>query len=564
MKADTDLGPMVSAAQRAKVADQVEAAVGAGAEVVAGGGDGRQRAGALLRARRRHRRARRDRAAQRGDLRPRRAAGPGQEPRRGDRAGQLDALRARRQHLHPGLQDDPALHARGQGRHRLVQRPAHRQRRGAVRRLQAVGAGPRARPRGPRGLPGDQARPHRVRGRPEGVVVPLLGVLPRGASDSRTERRTVSCRTSQQKPPTSTRSSPTSSATPGGCTSPGHKGYGVDPALKEALGRGGDPARPAGRVRGDRPRARADAVPAGPGAGRRRLGGGAELVPAERRLGRQPRDLHDLRTRSRDAPAPARPTAARSSSSATSTRRRSTAWCSRDCAPLRRARDRSRPGDRPLRDARGAGARPSTRTRTREAVMLVSPTYFGAVARVAELAEVAHARGLPLVVDEAWGAHLYFHDALPAGALRGGADVVLSSTHKIVGSLTQSAILHLGRKELVDEGLLDRSVTLVESTSPNALLTASLDAQRRLRGDQGPGAADRDPRRRSLAPAERIVAIAGLRRARRAAGRPRERARLGPAAALGGRAGHRRDRPPDRRADARARRRPASSSTPRT
>ena len=120
-----------------------------------------------------------------------------------------------------------------------------------------------------------------------------------------------------------------------------------------------------------------------------------------------------------------------------------------------------------------------------EGVMLVSPTYFGAVARVAELAEIAHARGLPLVVDEAWGAHMYFHDSLPAGALDCGADVVLSSTHKIVGSLGQSAILHLGRKELVDEGLMDRSVTLVESTSPSALLTASLDAQRRFAATKG-------------------------------------------------------------------------------
>jgi arginine decarboxylase len=120
-----------------------------------------------------------------------------------------------------------------------------------------------------------------------------------------------------------------------------------------------------------------------------------------------------------------------------------------------------------------------------EAVMLVSPTYFGAVARVGELAEVAHARGVPLVVDEAWGAHLYFHPDLPAGALRGDADLVLSSTHKIVGSLTQSAMLHLGAGDLVDQGLVDRSVTLVESTSPNALLTASLDAARRYAATRG-------------------------------------------------------------------------------
>jgi len=119
------------------------------------------------------------------------------------------------------------------------------------------------------------------------------------------------------------------------------------------------------------------------------------------------------------------------------------------------------------------------------AAMLVSPTYFGAVARIEELAAVAHARNVPLVVDEAWGSHLYFHDALPTGALRSGADMVLSSTHKIVGSLTQSAILHLGKGGQIDEDIIDRSVTLVESTSPNALLTASLDAARRFAATRG-------------------------------------------------------------------------------
>ncbi len=119
------------------------------------------------------------------------------------------------------------------------------------------------------------------------------------------------------------------------------------------------------------------------------------------------------------------------------------------------------------------------------AAMLVSPTYFGAVARIEELAEVAHARDVPLVVDEAWGSHLYFHPALPTGALRSSADLVLTSTHKIVGSLTQSAILHLGEGSRIDEDIIDRSVTLVESTSPNALLTASLDAARRFAATRG-------------------------------------------------------------------------------
>jgi arginine decarboxylase len=113
------------------------------------------------------------------------------------------------------------------------------------------------------------------------------------------------------------------------------------------------------------------------------------------------------------------------------------------------------------------------------AVMITSPTYFGAVADVAALADIAHAADTPLFVDEAWGSHLHFSSRLPASALECGADLVLSSTHKIVGSLTQSAILHLGSGSRVDERIVDRAVTLIESTSPSGLLSVSLDAARR-------------------------------------------------------------------------------------
>jgi arginine decarboxylase len=116
---------------------------------------------------------------------------------------------------------------------------------------------------------------------------------------------------------------------------------------------------------------------------------------------------------------------------------------------------------------------------------VVSPTYFGAIADIAALAEVAHSHGVPLVVDEAWGAHLAFSDELPAHALSLGADLVISSTHKIVGSLTQSAMIHLGQGDLIDEDVVDRCVTLVESTSPNALLGASLDTARRAAAVDG-------------------------------------------------------------------------------
>jgi lysine decarboxylase len=112
---------------------------------------------------------------------------------------------------------------------------------------------------------------------------------------------------------------------------------------------------------------------------------------------------------------------------------------------------------------------------------VISPTYFGAVADIAALARVAHARRVPLIVDEAWGAHMAFHEDLPEHALAAGADLVISSTHKIVGSLTQSAMLHLGHGagSAIGEDTVDRAVTLTESTSPNALLCASLDAARR-------------------------------------------------------------------------------------
>jgi arginine decarboxylase len=121
------------------------------------------------------------------------------------------------------------------------------------------------------------------------------------------------------------------------------------------------------------------------------------------------------------------------------------------------------------------------------AAMVVSPTYFGACADVAALAAVAHARGVPLVVDEAWGAHLHFHPELPADALASGADLVTSSTHKIVGSLTQAAMLHLGGGGRIDAAVVDRCVSLVETTSPSGLLSGSLDAARRQARVHGAG-----------------------------------------------------------------------------
>ena len=171
------------------------------------------------------------------------------------------------------------------------------------------------------------------------------------------------------------------------------------------------------------------------------------------------------------------------------------------------------------------------------AATVVSPTYFGAVADVAGLAEVAHARGVPLVVDEAWGAHLAFHDDLPAHALSLGADLVISSVHKVVGSLTQSAMVHLGHGDRVDELVVDRCVTLVESTSPSALLGGSVDAARRHAAVDGQVLAGRDPDRPVGSAGRHPRDPRGRRPRRTARGRPR-RARLRPAAARDRRSRH--------------------------
>src|SRR3954449_12372226 len=113
------------------------------------------------------------------------------------------------------------------------------------------------------------------------------------------------------------------------------------------------------------------------------------------------------------------------------------------------------------------------------AAFIVSPTYYGMAADVAGCAEAAHAAGVPLVVDQSWGPHLGFHDELPPSALSQGADAMLTSVHKIAGSLTQSALLHVSDSGRVDPEGVARTLRLVRSTSPSSLLMLSLDGARR-------------------------------------------------------------------------------------
>jgi lysine decarboxylase len=144
------------------------------------------------------------------------------------------------------------------------------------------------------------------------------------------------------------------------------------------------------------------------------------------------------------------------------------------------------------------------------AVFIVSPTYYGMAADVAGCAEVAHAAGVPLLVDCAWGAHFGFHAELPRSPLQLGADAMLASTHKIVGSMTQSAMLMVSDSGRVDAGAVARAVRLVRSTSPNALLLSSLDAARRQLAVHGEALLDRTMRAAAKARAA-IDAVPGCR-----------------------------------------------------
>ena len=119
-----------------------------------------------------------------------------------------------------------------------------------------------------------------------------------------------------------------------------------------------------------------------------------------------------------------------------------------------------------------------------KALLLVYPTYYGVTIDLAAVADFVHSRSMLLLVDEAHGPHLKFSDKLPQQALDAGADMAAQSTHKILGSMTQTSILlaHAGR---VDLDRVRSAASLLQSTSPNQLLLASLDIARLQMAEQG-------------------------------------------------------------------------------
>lgn len=114
-------------------------------------------------------------------------------------------------------------------------------------------------------------------------------------------------------------------------------------------------------------------------------------------------------------------------------------------------------------------------------VVMGTPSYWGIGADTAGVAAVAHAHGVPLYVDEAWGPHLPFHPDLPTSAIEAGADLAVTSAHKLLGCLGQGAILLAGQSGSgrVDLERVATAVRLTQTTSPSLPILASLDACRR-------------------------------------------------------------------------------------
>lgn len=129
--------------------------------------------------------------------------------------------------------------------------------------------------------------------------------------------------------------------------------------------------------------------------------------------------------------------------------------------------------------ARAIAAHPEAK-----ALACVYPTYYGVTFDLARIAALVHAHDMLLLVDEAHGPHLRFSEALPPQAIDCGADMAAQSTHKILGAMTQASML-LVNGPRVDRERVREAASLLQSTSPNQLLLASLDIARLQMAENG-------------------------------------------------------------------------------
>lgn len=119
-----------------------------------------------------------------------------------------------------------------------------------------------------------------------------------------------------------------------------------------------------------------------------------------------------------------------------------------------------------------------------QAVVITSPTYDGVVSDVRQIAEAAHKRNIPLILDEAHGAHLGFHSYFPENGNQCGADLVIHSLHKTLPALTQTALLHMNG-DIINRRQVRRYLHILQSSSPSYVLMAGIDECIRMLEEKG-------------------------------------------------------------------------------
>ncbi|MDR0956396.1 MAG: aminotransferase class I/II-fold pyridoxal phosphate-dependent enzyme [Endomicrobium sp.] len=113
-----------------------------------------------------------------------------------------------------------------------------------------------------------------------------------------------------------------------------------------------------------------------------------------------------------------------------------------------------------------------------KAVFITSPTYNGIVTELSKIVDLCHKKGKVILIDEAHGAHLHFNRQLPESAVEAGADMCVQSTHKILSALSQCSVLHFNSM-LIDFNKVKKIVSMLQTTSPNYLMLATIDLARR-------------------------------------------------------------------------------------
>ncbi|SHH04298.1 arginine decarboxylase [Thermosyntropha lipolytica DSM 11003] len=119
-----------------------------------------------------------------------------------------------------------------------------------------------------------------------------------------------------------------------------------------------------------------------------------------------------------------------------------------------------------------------------KAVFVINPTYYGVVSDLKSIVNIAHAYGMAVLVDEAHGAHMYFHDDFPLTAMEAGADMSAASMHKTAGSMTQSSVLLLNSKTIMPS-TVRQVLNLTYTSSGSYLLLCSLDVARKQMATRG-------------------------------------------------------------------------------